>query len=251
MPSIISMVKKIIISIIKKISPQQMLIMQGPLTGWRWVTLSSTYQMWLGTYEIDKQYLFMRNIDSGKIVFDIGANVGLYSLLAAKAVGPHGSVYAFEPLPRNVSFLRRNLEANKIQNAFVFEAAVSDRKGTVQFNQGEDHATGFIGTDGDIEIQTVSLDDLVSEGQVHPPDYLKIDVEGAESSVLNGASKILHQNRPEVFLAIHGSEQLEKCKTLLTSANYRFEIFGEATDIQFKSISYDYIAEIHAIPNES
>lgn len=239
-----------ITSIIEKTLPQQMRILQGPLMGWRWITLSSSYKIWLGSYELGKQKLFMERVDAGKIVFDVGANTGLYSLLASKAVGASGAVYAFEPLPRNVDFLKQNLAVNKVQNVLVYEKAVANSEGIIRFNQGADHATGYISEDGTLEVETVSLDRLVHDEQLPPPDYLKIDVEGAESRVLIGATNILCQNRPEIFLAIHGSEQLEKCRELLVNANYHFEVFDEATDIHFRSISYDYIAEIYATPNE-
>lgn len=237
-------------SFIKKILPNQIFILQGPLAGWRWITLSSSYKIWLGSYELDKQKLFIQKVRSDKVVFDVGANTGLYSLLASKAVGSSGTVYAFEPLPRNIDFLKQNLDANHVENVSIFEAAVADSAGTIKFNQGADHATGFIGDSGDLEVETVSLDALVHEGAIAPPDYLKIDVEGAESSVLKGAQAILNKNRPIIFLAIHGSSQLEECKKLLSAANYHFEIFDEARDIHFKSIRYDYIAEIYATPNK-
>src|SRR5947208_793716 len=77
-------------------------IRSGDLRGWRWIVGSSTNGCWLGTYESHMQRLFREHIGPGSTVFDIGANVGFFTLLASKLAGEAGRVYAFEPLPRNL-----------------------------------------------------------------------------------------------------------------------------------------------------
>src|SRR3989442_1960320 len=84
-------------------------ILKGPLGGKGWIAGSSIHRCWLGYYEPAKQRAFSAAIESGDVVYDLGANVGLYSLLASFLVGPRGRVFSFEPVPRNLSFLRRHL----------------------------------------------------------------------------------------------------------------------------------------------
>src|SRR5688572_25202486 len=87
-------------------------ILQGRLRGKRWIAGSSTHGCWLGSYESDKRQLFESSITPGDVVFDIGANVGFYTLLASDLVGSSGHVYSFEPVPRNIEFLNEHLSLN-------------------------------------------------------------------------------------------------------------------------------------------
>ncbi len=77
-------------------------ILQGPLRGKLWVKGSSDNGCWLGSFEHDKQRLMSSMLQPGDTMFDVGANVGYYTLLASHRVGPDGRVIAFEPLPANV-----------------------------------------------------------------------------------------------------------------------------------------------------
>jgi hypothetical protein len=102
-------------------------IVQGPLRGWWWKVGSGIHGYWLGSYEADKQPRFASVIRPGDIVFDIGAHVGFYSLLASKMVGPQGRVFAFEPVQRNLYYLHRHLQLNRIANVTVVQTAVGER----------------------------------------------------------------------------------------------------------------------------
>src|SRR3712207_2948944 len=73
----------------------QMFVMQGPIRGYRWVVGSANHGCWLGSYEAEKQAIFCRLVKRGAVVFDVGANVGFYTLLAAEMVGHSGTVCAF------------------------------------------------------------------------------------------------------------------------------------------------------------
>ncbi|HEX6832536.1 MAG TPA: FkbM family methyltransferase, partial [Rudaea sp.] len=100
-------------------------ILQGPLRWRLWIPGSSSHGCWLGSYEYDKQRLFARVARSGDVVFDIGANVGFYTLLAATCVAPTGRVVAFEPMPSNVKRIHQHLKLNRIGSVHSVEAAVS------------------------------------------------------------------------------------------------------------------------------
>lgn len=109
-------------------------ILRVPLHGHRWIVGSATHGSWLGTYEGTKQRLFASSVTAGAVVFDVGANVGLYTLIAAVRSGRGGRVFAFEPLPRNVDFLRRHLRYNQGDGAQVevIEAGVGQRPGPLR-----------------------------------------------------------------------------------------------------------------------
>ena len=83
--------------------------MQDKLKGKKWIVGSSNHGCWLGTYEFAKQRLFSETIREGSIVYDIGAHLGFYALLASVLVGPKGRVVAFEPLTKNICFLEKHL----------------------------------------------------------------------------------------------------------------------------------------------
>jgi len=238
-----------LVKFVRMLIPDVVVIISGPLKGSRWCSKAGSQGFWLGTYEREKQEEFFALVKRGNTVFDIGANTGLYTLLAAKALGDKGQVYSFEPSQRNLEFLRRHITLNKIGNATVFPCAIAAKSGEAFFDQGENHATGHLSKKGQIAVNVVTVDELVETGQVIAPSILKIDVEGAETSVLKGAITVLNQARPIVFLAIHGSKQHEECCDILTSANYRIEVSNEQYNIQFGSLSFDYLAEILAYPN--
>jgi FkbM family methyltransferase len=192
-------------------------ILQGELRGKKWISGSSNHGCWLGSYEFDKQRLLVKAIKTGTVFLDIGANVGFYTLLASVLVGDEGQVFAFEPLPKNIDFLERHLKINDIQNVTVFRAAVSDRTGTASFQEGASNSEGHLSEKGMITVELLSLDDLFFKGILPLPDYMKIDVEGAEFSVLKGAQHILTVGRPTIFLATHGSEVHSQCLSLLST----------------------------------
>ncbi len=104
-------------------------ILQGPLRGKKWVKGSGVNGYWLGSYEVKNQKLFVEFIKGGDIVFDVGAHVGFYSLLFSQLVGKTGRVFAFEPLARNIQFLKKHIELNNISNVEVRECAVAETTG--------------------------------------------------------------------------------------------------------------------------
>jgi FkbM family methyltransferase len=206
-------------------------IIQGPLAGRRWIVGSATHGAWLGTYEHAKQRLFARSIRSGDTVFDLGANVGFYTLIAAIRTGKRGKVFAFEPLPRNLDLLRRHLLHNHIANVEVIDAAVSDSSGLAAFESFDSPAVGRIGPSGTLQVRTVVLDELTSTGGLPTPDVIKIDIEGGELRALEGSRRILERRHPTIFLATHGTQVRADCCVLLTRFGYTLAgINGEPTD---------------------
>lgn len=194
-------------------------VLYGPLRGSKWIVGSAHHSFWLGSYESGKLRRIARELNPGSIFYDIGANVGIYSLLASRIVN-HGRTYAFEPAPKNIWYLQRHLELNHIQNVEVLELALSDRTGTAFFDVGENRFMGHLAEEGSLCVHAVALDALLSEGKICPPNVIKMDIEGAELMALRGASRTFERFRPVLFLATHGREVETECRCLLESWGY-------------------------------
>ena len=200
-------------------------VLRGPLRGSKWIVGSSLHSCWLGSYESEKQRRIARELRPDSVFYDIGSNVGLYSLLAARRVHS-GMVYAFEPLPQNVWYLGRHLELNRVNNVEVLELAVSDRTGTAFFQEGENSSMGHLTQKGNIRVCTATLDSLVLQERIAPPSVVKVDIEGAELLALRGASECIQRYRPVIFVATHGREVHVECCRLLESWKYECRLLG-------------------------
>lgn len=213
--------------------------------GMRWVAGSSTHGCWLGHYEQEQQELARRLIRPGMKVFDIGANAGFYTLAFARLVGKDGHVWAFEPLAENASNLLRHLALNQVANVTLIQAAVADADGMTGFRFGANNAQGVIfGGDMSYMIPTIGLDAMIQRGALPCPDLIKMDVEGAESRVLEGATNLLKNGATTLVISLHGYAQMQACLSLLEQARYKpFRLDGEqlATDGKF-------VEEIYATP---
>lgn len=161
-----------------------------------WLNLDDRTQLSIavGTHEKEAFELFRAMIKPGQTVVDIGANVGFYTLEAARAVGLQGRVIAFEPEPNNCKRIRRNLEANGHRNVTLCQMAVSERSGRVELFLGSDcgiHSLLRERASGEaLEVEMVSLDDYFERHNL-APDLIKIDAEGVELQVLRGMQRTL------------------------------------------------------------
>jgi FkbM family methyltransferase len=195
-------------------------ILQGRLRGKKWIVGSSSHGCWLGSYEYEKQRAIGRAIRPGDIVYDIGANVGFYTLLSSVLAGTRGRVYAFEPLPRNLRDLREHLKINRISNCSVIEAAVAFEDGEAHFDPSPARSEGRLSPTGTIVVRTVGLDSLLSQNRISPPSLMKIDIEGAEVECLRGAARTIGNFRPVIFLATHGPDRHAMCLQLFAEWGY-------------------------------
>jgi FkbM family methyltransferase len=155
-------------------------------------------------------------VDPEDIFFDVGANVGIYSLLITDVLHS-GSVVAFEPHPDRVAMLRQNANLNG-DDIQICQAALSDETGEMDMvsSGSTRHHLAWEENTGTITIETVQGDNLVNEGAVPSPDVIKIDVEGAEMMALRGLDQTLSNGACRtVFCEIHPDE---------------LEAFGESPD---------------------
>jgi len=175
----------------------------------------------LGSYEYDMRILFEARVSKSSVVYDIGAHVGFYTLLGSELVEAEGKVIAFEPVSRNLDYLKKHIDINHCANVTVVEAAVSNEDGTCLFYKDPGNHMGHISESGNLTVPVVSIDELSMSGKIPAPNYIKIDVEGAEALVLKGAERTLINHSPEIFLETHSPILIRNCCDLLTSLNYK------------------------------
>ncbi|MGH9746305.1 MAG: FkbM family methyltransferase [Candidatus Acidiferrales bacterium] len=182
-----------------------------------------------GDGEAPTQELLKKRLKPGMVFYDLGANVGLFSILAARLVGPAGKVVSFEPDPETAARLRRNLARNGFHNATVIQAGVWSSSGKQNFMAADasspDHGVGRFeaesGGAAGTDVECVALDDFVASGPA--PDAIKCDVEGAEVEVLRGAAGLLQSRHPWIVCELHSESNAQRVKEILTEAGYRVE----------------------------
>lgn len=152
--------------------------------------------------------LLINHLKPGLTVIDVGAHVGLHTLMFSQRVGPTGHVLAIEPSPANAQFLRSHIVWNDCRNVDVIEAVAGDRETHVSFNFRTDPTDpgGFANSlaytiGGETNTVPMTTVDVICAGQ--RPHLIKIDVEGAELLVLRGARETLSRWAPMVAVSIH------------------------------------------------
>ena len=201
--------------------------------------------------------LFKEAIRPGATVLDVGANIGCFSLVAARRAGTQGKVYAFEPGPDNFALLTRNIELNELTNVTPIPKAVGNEPKTLILTLGEDSdqhslfGPAMVAATGAIPVECVALDDFL-EGRT--PDVVKIDVEGSELSVLDGMRQTIEKSKALVMI-------IELNPVCLSQANARPEdLILKLRDLGFEprlidekthsmtSLTNDFIGQIKTFP---
>ncbi|MEM1109174.1 MAG: FkbM family methyltransferase [Planctomycetota bacterium] len=169
-----------------------------------------------GHWELAVTHVFESVLKPGMTVLDIGANIGYFTLHAARSVGSEGKVMAFEPTPDNLHFLRSNLLMNGFSWVQVIDQALWNEAGTMTMRTLEGFSGGhtLIGVAPDqlaehemVEVPTVRLDDLL--GHDNHVDVIKMDAEGAEPMILEGMEKTLAANPKLKILLEFAPESLQ------------------------------------------
>lgn len=154
-----------------------------------------------GCFEPETVAYVQSILKPGMTFVDVGANIGQYTLIASRSVGPAGRVFSFEPHPHTFAELNRHVAMNDAKNVQTFECALSDSKGKAKLwlgysdNAGANSLNPTINTSGhSVEIKTERMDDQLRD--VDRIDLMKIDVEGAELLVLNGGIETIERTMP-------------------------------------------------------
>ncbi len=196
---------------------------------------------WYGSYSPSILIALRRLLRPGMTMLDVGANVGEISTVAAKLVGTRGKVYAFEPMPELAARLRHNKELNGFQRIEVIECGLGREPGKFSL-YASDHYSGdgmahsgmmtmFKTKDRAIDTGTVPimrLDDFVNQRSIERVDAIKIDIEGAELPMLEGAVETLKRDRPMLIVEVNqetaraAGYEPQDILTFLETFNYRF-----------------------------
>ncbi len=200
-------------------------VLGGPLKGKKWVAGAGIEQIfgWPKERYTDR---FAASVTPSSVVYDVGAQVGWYTVLSSSLVEPGGTVIAFEPLPAVVRYLRRNVEVNNCTNVQIVEAAVSDNDGSARFFVAERGSLGSLSSGYGptaTTVKTVTIDSLVQDKTIPPPDFIKMDIERGELAALKGAKSTLVEHAPMIFLETHGPDMCTGCCDLLDSFGYVWE----------------------------
>jgi FkbM family methyltransferase len=179
-----------------------------------------------GAVEPAAQQILMDRLRPGMVFYDLGANIGFFSLLAARMVGVEGKVFSFEPDPQVADRLREHIERNGYTNITVIEAGVWSVTGQVSFlaatASSPDRGTGHFKMESDgVLTRCIALDDFVLEASA--PNGIKCDVEGAEIETLRGAANMLAAHRPWILCEIHSQSNDRAARELLSSLGYTVE----------------------------
>jgi FkbM family methyltransferase len=172
--------------------------------------LSRRWYYWGYTdYEQSTVSLWARLLKNVTTVFDIGANIGLYTLLAAAHLQGRGTVHAFEPNPNVFSLLARGIDRNSFTHAHIAQMALSDSDGEASFFLPKDRAwtngsliEGFTDQDTSLVIETMRFDTYCAKFQIGKVDLIKVDVEGAELRVLRGMGELLQRWKPDIICEV-------------------------------------------------
>jgi FkbM family methyltransferase len=192
-----------------------------------------------GSYEPAIQRFLHEHLQPGDVFYDIGAHIGFFSTIAARLVGDSGKVFAFEAAPENASALDQNIRRNSLRQVEINQVAVWSKCGTLSF--GRPYAGALAGSvlevnpnaapvhdDLQIEVPAITLDCFVKKHL--PPTLIKIDVEGAEAEVLEGAQKLFQQSWPVLICEIHHQPAAASVQQWLAMNGYEFGWMGGEQD---------------------
>ncbi|GCD43748.1 FkbM family methyltransferase [Streptomyces paromomycinus] len=176
--------------------------------------LIQRYIYLFGVWEPHLTRWLERRLRPGDVFVDVGANIGYYSLLASRLVGEKGAVVALEASPDFHRVLRKQVALNGCGNVRAVNAAISDREEMLTFilasshNMGANSIVPYAGeAESTFEVAAQPLSDVLSADELARARVIKIDVEGAEGSVVRGLDPLLDQLRPDAELAIEVTPQ--------------------------------------------
>jgi FkbM family methyltransferase len=198
----------------------------GGIVVLRWDEVVGRHVLRHGSFEPAELEAARACLRPGDVAVDVGANVGLVAVPLALAVAPGGRILAIEPLPENVGRLEQNVRRNELENVTIVGAAAGADDGEIVLNVAADSAFSSVGTvtkyraAGALRVPCRRLDSLWAElGRPHVA-LVKIDVEGAELDVLDGATELLRASRPVLLVEADPGLAAEALAAHLTDAGY-------------------------------
>lgn len=209
------------------------------------------------TWESLETEVFKQNIKNGDTVIDLGANLGYYSLIAARIVGEKGKVYAFEPDEENFQILEKNIKANNYKNIIPVKMAVSDKIGNIKLylspgNKGDHRIYDQNAGRNTVTIKSTTLDNYFKNQKV---DLIKIDIQGSEMDAIKGAKKIINANKNIKVITEYQAELLEANNSkpvdylnLLTSLGFELYDINQNTNKLIRTTTKELINNYPSAP---
>jgi len=186
---------------------------------------------WLGFYGYEPETikLFRYLLKYCNTFFDIGANTGLFSIIASKD-NPNTRTYAFEPIDQNYNYILKNIEVNNIRYIFPICCAVSNTDGEISFNlqntivspQGASERSELENIYRTIKVKSVKLDTFINEYQIDSVDLIKMDTEGTEHKILEGSIEIIKRDRPIIISEVLPEITENHIHNILDKFNYSY-----------------------------
>ena len=205
----------------------------GPCAGMKYrVSKMTGLSPWYSGAEKHMHGAFRQLVNTGDTVMDVGANWGLHTLYLSRLVGPTGAVIAVEPFGPVAAELEWHIQTNKCTNTKVYRLALSSEDGFAEFTPGDRASKGHLtslSNEEDVDVaqahsksrvQTKRLDSLVKELSLTKLKLIKLDVEGAESLILEGARETMRKFRPILVIELHTSQQDVKVAKLVCDEHY-------------------------------
>jgi FkbM family methyltransferase len=201
----------------------RMTVRDGVGRGLRMSLRNASADYVVGTNELPVQWAVRDHLHDGDVFLDVGANIGFFSMVAARIVGPTGHVYAFEPVPANARCIDGNARANRFENIDVLCVAVGALDGDAPLLLCEHPGGATLALSDEpfdatttIDVHVVTLDRLVAEGTIRRPTFVKIDVEGFEREVLDGMAAILRHHRPSLLVELDAATSTDVAAKVTT-----------------------------------
>ncbi len=233
--------------------PKYYKIYSGPLSG-KYIFIAPRHgiKKVLGTYERDQVEFLHNKISGGDVCLDVGAHVGYITLAMRNFCGENGAVYAFEPIVENCECIKKSVKKNAYKNVEVYSVALGDKPQQAEAHIFADSGminlkdSGFVnyenGISGTFYIET--FDNFAFKNNINKLDFIKIDVEGYESKVLEGSKISVKKFMPKILLEIHNEENYTKCIGFLNELGYKQirELSGKpiTTTSKFEKITHIY-----------
>jgi FkbM family methyltransferase len=193
----------------------------------------------LGWHEMKTTELFIKLVGKGSTVIDVGANIGYFTLLAAKLAGKNGIVFSFEPESTSFSLLAQSVEINNFDNVRLFQECISNVDGqqllhlSATRNKGLNSIARDLGG-GSVLVPSARLDSIASKFGIGSIDLLKIDVEGAEPEVLEGAERLLSESRVRnIIMEWEHPETWARRDDILKMIFARFDVYEFVRSLPF------------------
>ena len=224
-------------------------ILGGPLAG-MFLSMPALERLAfaLGSYESHNTQYIQEILKKGDVFFDVGANIGYLTMVAAKSVGTEGKVISFEPDPRNHALLTSNIKNNGLENVKIKQLAISDTIGELTFAVFAYSLVSRIADDtvpddaSLITVKATTLDEMVYSDGLPKPNVIKVDVEGHEQAVLLGAERLIADARPIILIELWPDKSNDFLKSFLHKHNYEIKIL---LDSYFEGI---HLPDIAAVP---